>query len=164
MIYCSCPDERHPEPETKAKSKGAKRGCLAPPEDTLMGSRKETIFSSSISLLLLCFKGMKCFQSQISKTNSIYSSLKNSMLTFNSCGKEIIKASKYFWHMEIPSMPCYSWSTVLLELAGLQMAIQEVRAKICKSKYYFATDMTLFTEWFVIPNSEQWIGIYFSMI
>lgn len=105
IISCSRPDGRHPQSATKGESRGAKPGCFPPPENTLMRSRKETIFWSSISLVLLCFKGMKSFQSQISKINSIYSPLKNSMLTVKSCGKEIIKASKYFWHLR--HFPCH---------------------------------------------------------
>lgn len=105
MIYCSRPDEHHPQSATKAESRGAKPGCFPPPENTVMGSRKKPIFWSFISLVLLCFMGMKCFQSQMSKINSIYSSLKNSMLIFKSRRKEIIKASKYFWHMRY--FPCH---------------------------------------------------------
>lgn len=49
---------------SKSKNQVCKNGMFYTSTNALMGRRKETTFWSSISLTLLCFKGMKCFQSQ----------------------------------------------------------------------------------------------------
>lgn len=61
MIYCSCPDECHPQSATKAKVDVQRQAALH-----LLKTHRwagEKLFWSSLSLVLLCFKGMKCLQS-----------------------------------------------------------------------------------------------------
>lgn len=92
------------------------------------------------------------FPNQICQINSTYSSLKNFVAIQELQKKQSIQI---FLASETPSMPFCPRSRALLELAGLQMTIQEMRAEICKSKHSFGTDMPLLSEGFVTANTEQ---------
>lgn len=134
-----------------------------------MCSRTEIQFWSCTCLTLLCFKGIKRFQSKIRKINSY--TWKNGMLLFKSCRREAITASKYFWHLRLfpchvihEAEPCWNlqvskWQYKRHEQKFASLNTHDIiRWRICHSKHW-AINLNLFFHdliLFPISMSKLW--------